>query len=361
MKFGLYIIDILFKILLLLGFVAVILCILSSHISPVTFPIIQYFGLMAPFIVCFNIIISLYWVVRLKPFVIIAIITLILTFFPASKIYRLDIKNDTVENIRVTRVVSYNVMHFANEKHEQKDSEILKQIKSLRPDIACFQEFSTHGINKADDIGKRLNLGYKRILYTQKLNNSTGMGIAVYSKYPIIRYKSIKFEDSNNCAMWVDIKIKRDTIRVFNLHLESSKINKEEREILSDTDILTSFDSEQDIDKISGIIDKFLTSSAVRIAQAETISSMIESSPHRVIVCGDFNDTPNSYTYNVVKGDLRDSFIEAGKGYGYSFKDFFSLYRIDYILYDENMSIYKYKLGESEYSDHHPVIAELIL
>ena len=97
----------------------------------------------------------------------------------------------------------------------------------------------------------------------------------------------------------------------------------------------------------------------LRAIQADTLSSRIKKSPYKVIVCGDFNDTPVSYTYNTVKGDLIDSFEESGSGIGQSYNGAFPSFRIDYVLHSKDIKSISYSCPKIPLSDHFPVVVRI--
>ncbi len=354
-----YIIDTPIKILSLLGLVAIVFTNLSYYVSPEDASFLQVFGLLSPVIIVLNIITSLYWLIRFKKFIVVSILSLLLTFAPAMRVFQFNIRTAKIEKTQNTRIVTYNVRHFTDSRYIVKSKEILEDIASVKPDIICFQEFSSVGASTPKTINSILSrLQHRHISYTTVYNSVNGIGSAIYSRYPIVRKGVIDLNGANVKAIWADIKIKRDTIRVYNLHLQTTSINKSERLMLSDKDLIKSFDKDTDIKKIKSMNDKLLKNNIIRSKQAEKCALEISKSPHKVVVCGDFNDTPNSYTYQVIQNGLNDSFREAGVGYGYSFKDFLSLLRIDYILTSKELKIKEYKRGESRFSDHYPIIVE---
>lgn len=98
----------------------------------------------------------------------------------------------------------------------------------------------------------------------------------------------------------------------------------------------------------------------IRARQADQVMRLVDESPYPLIVCGDFNDTPASYTYRKIKGDLEDSFLAAGKGYGYTYRYLRKLLRIDYLFYSPGVfRATRYYSPDLEYSDHKPVIVSL--
>lgn len=115
---------------------------------------------------------------------------------------------------------------------------------------------------------------------------------------------------------------------------------------------------------INNIKSKLKPAFTQREAQAELLATYIEkerSQTDGIIVCGDFNDTPISYTYNTVKGNLLDAFVQRGKGVGITYHRNKFLFRIDYIFHDKNMRTYRVKVPRVKFSDHYPVVADIEL
>ncbi|MDP4224071.1 MAG: endonuclease/exonuclease/phosphatase family protein, partial [Bacteroidota bacterium] len=94
-----------------------------------------------------------------------------------------------------------------------------------------------------------------------------------------------------------------------------------------------------------------------RASQAEAVKVKIETSPYPVIVAGDFNDTPISYTYRTLGKGLNDAFVASGYGAGFTYKGNYPPNRIDYILYDNKLECRQFDIIKVRYSDHYPIIA----
>jgi len=98
-----------------------------------------------------------------------------------------------------------------------------------------------------------------------------------------------------------------------------------------------------------------------RSYQAEMLRAHIDSSDYPVIVCGDFNDSPDSYAYRKISGELNDAFRKSGKGFlSSTYRGRMPSYRIDYILYDDYFSSCVYRRGNLKHSDHFPVFARMM-
>ena len=91
------------------------------------------------------------------------------------------------------------------------------------------------------------------------------------------------------------------------------------------------------------------------------MAEKVHESPYPVILCGDFNDTPVSYTYHKLSRKLNDAFIGSGIGMGTTFRGNFPYVRIDYMLYSNDFKAYRYQTGKINWSDHYPVMARFKL
>jgi endonuclease/exonuclease/phosphatase family metal-dependent hydrolase len=236
---------------------------------------------------------------------------------------------------------------------------IISVVDSLRPSILCMQEFVTTAKNPSRHFEDALPyLAYNRVRYAAEPSGNPNVGVAIYSRYPIARSGHIDFENSSKSLLWADIAVRSDTVRVFNAHLQTTSISENDHEFIVNMDFVG--DSTR-TSKLRQMVGKLRNNFIIRAAQADSLARGIALSPYPVIVCGDFNDPPVSYTYRRISRGLRDSFREAGSGYGYTFRGFFNLLRIDYILHSKSIECVEYASPEFDYSDHNPVTASLSL
>ena len=118
----------------------------------------------------------------------------------------------------------------------------------------------------------------------------------------------------------------------------------------------------QDGDRMRSIVNRIADNSSIRASHVDTLRYIMDNTPYRQIVVGDFNDTPMSYVYGLLSENLYDTFVESGKGYGYTFRPMRGMLRIDYILRSEGLESQRYTADESAtMSDHLPVTARLKL
>jgi endonuclease/exonuclease/phosphatase family metal-dependent hydrolase len=167
--------------------------------------------------------------------------------------------------------------------------------------------------------------------------------------------EEIRFKGTRNIAIFTDILVNNDTIRVFNVHLQSYGIDPNKYSIM-ESPIINEGD---DIREVKEVGLKVIKASMLRAKQARVISEYVRKSPYPVIVCGDFNDTPVSFTYQKTRGELKDSFVQSGKGFARTFIGKLPSFRIDYILHSRVFRSYNYKQYNLKLSDHIPITCDL--
>ena len=241
-------------------------------------------------------------------------------------------------------------------------------IRQENPDIICFQEYYTAGDYKNTEY-LRDSLGYKyhhlHVTYDQWYKNTSEMkwyhllwGLAVFSRYEIIDTGVVKFEgEGGNKCMYADLSIKGKTLRIYNTHLQSMHLE------YGDYDALEEIHANQNAswNKVKNIIKKMKRAFIRRGPQALALHEHVSKYQGQKIVCGDFNDSPVSYSYQTLSNGLQDAFICRGKGFGASFDSKVGLFRIDFILPDPSIQVNSYRSIPRALSDHFPVIVTLSL
>ncbi len=263
------------------------------------------------------------------------------------------------------KVMSFNVRLFDlyNWTHNQETRKsIYNMLTELQPDILCMQEFYTSTRNNFDNetnLHRILKATNAHVEYPITLHGVDHWGIATFTKYPIANKGVLYFDKKTaNICIFTDLVINTDTVRVYNCHLESVRFGAEEYKFLEK---LGKEEDEQAVRKTRNIISRLRTAFIKRASQADAIAENIKQSPYPVIVCGDFNDTPLSYTYKKISETLNDAFRESGSGFGTTYAGPIPGLRIDYILHGEEFTSYKFKTLKVKLSDHYPVEASIVL
>ena len=148
----------------------------------------------------------------------------------------------------------------------------------------------------------------------------------------------------------------KDTIRVYNLHLQSISFSKKDNDFLND--IKQGNESEEDLEKSKNILRRLKRAFVKRAKQVESIKIHMNSCPYKIVLCGDFNDTPASYTYHELCKTLNDAFVDKGNGLGKTYAGPWPQFRIDYIMFDKRLNCNKFERAEDTYTDHYPISAD---
>ena len=288
----------------------------------------------------------IYWGIQFKKRMILSGLVLLMGITFINKFYKFSSK-DFPEDEKDFTVMSYNVRLLNVFKWLDRDDvpeNILDFINEKNPDILCIQEYS----NSAN-----IDLKVYRHKYILMEGNQIKTAQAIFSKFPIIDQGNIVFPNSNNNVVFADIKKGKDIIRVYNMHLQSIKISPDVNEINENIDAINQGKSQRLYSRISKAFKQ-------QQQQAEIIKEHKKDCPYPIIICGDMNNSAFSYVYRNIKGKLKDSFEEAGKGFGATYKFRYYPARIDYIFVDENMTVKKFEsFSEFENSDHYPIMARL--
>ena len=209
-------------------------------------------------------------------------------------------------------------------------------------DVLCLQEFMDSREFPADSIGK---VFAPRMPYFLHEGSA-----ALVSRYPVIDHKYVRFADTSNDYLRADLLVGGDTVRLFAVHLQTSGIAQLRHRFRKD------YDRDAPVEQILGELEH---NSSIRAGQVGEIRAEMDASPYPVILAGDFNDTPSSYTYRTMKGDMTDGFRDSGSGYGGTFRYLGGVLRIDYIFYDDAFEGIRYYMPQEDVSDHKAVVAEL--
>lgn len=337
--------------------IALLISYLAVNINPEDFTLPAFFGLAYPYLLLFNIILVLIWAVNLRLEALISAIIIVVGLNHLSNYIKFRKPGNNKEG--TFKVMSYNLRMFNYfEKPENPDSEkkILKFISVQQPLIICLQELFVNGSPDQTDMEIKEALGEKYNSHIKLIGKgkSRFYGIATYTKYPITGKGEILHPFSSSLSIYTDILIQEDTFRVFNNQLQSFRLKRMERSFLEE---LTATEDNQAVDDLKNISSNLKKGFVRRALQAQVVKDYINKSPYPVIVVGDFNDTPVSYSYRKIRKGLNDAFVRSGYGAGFTYKGNYPPNRIDYILYDNNLISTNFDIIKVKYSDHYPIIA----
>ena len=348
-KFGLF-----FWGLNLLTTIILVLSCIAPKVSPETNFLMAFIGLGFPIIYLLNIGWLVFWLFVKRKYVWLPIIGFVIGLPNAGNYasYRF-FKQVSGNQPNDISILSYNVKLFdlynwSNNVASQQG--IMNAINKADVDVLCIQEFYTE--NSPNFNTKKQLLSKYRYAYFQPTlskENNKQWGIATFSKYPIIKKEKISFDNAkHNLAISTLMVIKGDTVNVINVHFQSLHFGYGDYGNIGSPDF----------DVTNGLfstVKKIKAGFAKRIPQAKQLASYIASSQYPVILCGDFNDSPNSHTYQIIKEHLEDSFKKAGWGLKSTYSGKLPFLRIDYIMGTKAIHFKKHHVIEEGFSDHYPV------
>ena len=304
-----------------------------------------------PILIVANALLIIYWLIRRRWLLsLIPVLTIACCIPYIGTIYQFSLDDPQHNTQSGLKIATYNVAMFGRETSGFMAQDILAEMRRQKVDILCIQEYNEiSGDKKNSD-------SYKEYFPYMQLGRED---MVIYSRYPITANKTILFDETNNSAMWADIDVKGTEFRVFNIHLETTGINRTLHKAGK-----TMLQQHQDIDKnrlLNAIYGNYMMGMMFRSGQAITIANEKRESDKPIILCGDFNDIPYSYVYNTVKGDMVDGFKECGAGWMYTYRSKNKPVRIDYIFHDESIKGISHYKTELTYSDHFPVFMKIAL
>ncbi len=310
-----------------------------------------------------------FWLFVKPGWSLISLITMLIAFKPISNIvpFRFSSPFTLQKDSGALRVMSWNVEHFdilEHKTHPENKELMFDLINQYRPDVACFQEMVgsdsfPDAINYLPDFLQKLSFKDYYYSYNTKIDFDAKhhYGILIFSRYPVINKQTIMWypNDYNSIIQYADIVKESDTIRVFNVHLQTLRFSKSNLHYISNPE----FEDKEAIRQSKNIAGKFKVGFLKRMTQAEHIREEIKKSPYKVIVCGDFNDVPNSYAYHTIGKNLKNAFSEKGSGLGRTYTGISPTLRIDNIFTDKEFTINQFVRINKKISDHFPLVTDV--
>lgn len=359
-KYLLYIVGFLNAIAL----TALVFGLLAGEAPPSTHAIIPVFGLVYPLILLINIVFVLFWILRKRWIAVIPILILIIGSGNFFDNFQLSFGPGLKEKDTTTlKVLTYNVQQFRDGGLVSQpgiQSDILTFITDQQADIVCLQEYQTTGKQIYETLKQtrdELNTGiyYYESYFNPMYNLLSGM--VIFSKYPAVDKGKLKMEGSRTFGIFTDLLIGGDTVRVFNIHLASIKLGKEDLGFVASP----GHESQEQLKiKSMAIYQKLHRAFILREKQSAILLKLIEDTHYPILLCGDFNDTPSSWIYHQLREKLNDSFVDEGSGLSVTFAGPIPLLRIDYILHSDFNTIH-YDRFKYKRSDHFPITATFSL
>ncbi len=330
------------KFLVVLTLFPALLLLFACYIAyyPISsLPFLDVFGILVPLLMIINSLFFIFWIWIRKRYALIPFIALLLGFLSFGSIYKLKLfAEDSIED--QLSILSYNVQGFkywaGKEVQERTATDVLKFVNENDPGIICFQEYKP--------VKQELIQSYPYQYYTPPGSRKTNQ--VILSKYPIVASGSLDFPNTGNNAIYADVVFKKDTLRIYNIHLQSYWIY--------------SFSSLIKRNTGKDFLKRLQQTAYKHREQAGILEKHRNATTYPAIYVGDFNQPPYSPSFKQLTKNMKDSFREAGKGWGTTFKRNYISARIDFILSDGNaFEVLDHQNFDLRKSDHLPVMASL--
>jgi endonuclease/exonuclease/phosphatase family metal-dependent hydrolase len=319
----------------------------SSHIPPAELWIAAFLSLLIPAFIIINIIFCIYWLFKNRNRALLSLMVIIAGYsFISRTISWSFLGNSEAGGLKV---INYNVRIFNTYAHLQdanrnSSKKMLEWLVNSDAGILSLQEFY---YDKSSDIYNsidRIKKSFPHYYYDPNVFNQekASFGMAIFSKLPIVNKGSLQLnQNSNNQIIFADVLLQKDTIRIYNIHLQSMSIEESH--------------FTYSLDSWKAILKKLRKGAVQRTSQINALADHIKACPYPVIVTGDLNDTPYSYSYQVLRTRLNNSFEKAGQGMGFTYNGKLYL-RIDNQFASPELRVESFITHkEIKYSDHFPL------
>lgn len=324
---------------------ATFLAYLAPMIDPQLTWIISFFGLFYPILLILNVLFIVFWLVRKPKYSIASILCILLGINSLKGFISFNGSGPETEALSI-RMITYNISNAAyginkklkNQQAKQKEfTEFLNEYADT--DIFCFQEVGDFSYQVIKKVFADRYLYYKN------------KGAVIVSRYPFGQKGEIDFGTITNSCLWADVDLGDETVRVYSFHLQSNQITRDAEKLANQSEI----DQKQAWYDVKAILRKFRNRHLTRSTQSEKIAAHASKSPYRVILAGDLNDPPQSYTYRVISSLGKDAFREKGTGIGTTYAGKIPLLRIDYVIVDNALDVVDYSMINKRFSDHNAI------
>ncbi|MFD0750653.1 endonuclease/exonuclease/phosphatase family protein [Mucilaginibacter calamicampi] len=345
------------------------LALLVSYLAPVVDPRkfwpVAFFGIAYPPLLLLNVIFIAYWLIARSKLALVSIITILLGWNALHNNVGFSLWSKAPENSAANvRVLTYNARNFKKYGENDDDSTrhgILQLMRNVKPDVIGVQEYFSRkkGVYAMkDSISGLIGTTYRHIEGSIETESEI-MGVAIFSRYPIIAKGTVTVASPNSGVqcIYADIKKGKDIFRFYSVHLQSFLF--EQKDYLYIDTVTKS--GKADISSTKRLAIKLKRAFLNRAGQVMLVKQHALACPYPYIISGDFNDTPSSFAVNQMEKGIKNSFREKGFGLGRTYNGDFPNYQIDYIMASNQFDVLNYDIIKQNFSDHYPVYADLAL
>ncbi|MCB0550546.1 MAG: endonuclease/exonuclease/phosphatase family protein [Phaeodactylibacter sp.] len=332
----------------LLLILVTLLAYLAPYVSPATFWPFAFVGLLYPWLLLGNLLCILCWLFFKQRYFLFSLACILLGWGHFQSYVGLHLRSGPYpeDSIRAMTFNSYGFRHEGKSGVRFTTEELPGSFPLEGMDIICFQEFPSprRGNYFVDYI--KANSPLKHIVYQQ------GGSLGIFSRYPAKKHETHYFPNRVNGYQYADLEVNGRTIRLFNVHLQSNSVANIADQVVEEG---ANLQDKKTWLRIRGMMGRYKRTAIQRAQQAEEVAQKIRESPHPVLLCGDFNEIPQSYAYHTLSQGLQDAFKARGRGLGITYNGRIPALRIDYVMAGPEFEVLGHKIGHARFSDHYPV------
>jgi len=323
----------------------------APYINPEILTLPAFSSLFFPYFIILLAGLGIYGLLRRKPAFLPVLLILLLSWEGIANTFvdngrAADASSDTSLSF-----MSYDVQGFGRYQSNSIVQENMLLFKKEQHDVLCLQEL--YGSKRAPDnnlkrVSRAGNFSYHYCNTAGYGGKGRFFGLVIYSRKPMINQGYVDFEkrDANGCIY--DLIANQDTIRIFNAPLQPNNLFKSSRlDKPPKQDALFS--------NLGPKLKRLHRGFIQRSRQSRKVARTIRNSPHPIILAGDLNDLPLSYTYATLTQNLNDVFKAASSGIGTTYARGFHFLRIDSLLFGEAWQADNFKIIAKTWTDHYPI------
>lgn len=326
-----------------------LLALLAPYVNPKYFWPVAIIGLATPALLLIHLFFVLFWSLRKKLYALLSLGVIIMSWSAVNGAVGFAFaKNPPNDQLKV---VTFNVRRLQSyPKHNQTvtPDRFKSQIQQLNPDVLCLQEFVVSERERQPYLQVLKELGLQYIIHDQDRSS-----LVIAARYPLQSIENHYYQNHVNGYQIAELDYGDQKVNIINIHLRSNYITGLTNQLADKGDLK----EKETWRNIRQVLSRYKAAAITRTQQAENIAQTLARFHDPNIICGDFNDTGQSYAYHQLKGNRKDAFLTDGRSWGSTYAGKIPGLRIDYILYNPALRVSYCRRGTPGFSDHRPVVA----
>lgn len=322
------------------------------------FSVPAIFCLILPYLAILSGVFIIYWLLTRKiVFAAIGALAIVACVDPLSQVFPINSAKTPTPGAQTFRIMSWNILHLDDlAKPEYEGNRAVEFLINSEADVICLAELDNFTSELKKVPGELVDSLFSVYPYRA---GQKGTDLKVLSKYPVeaidnsglAPFRSRRFD-------FFRISMPRHSLTVAVAHLYSYDLSEEERQVVSEIKSVET--AKTSVREFKGpILGKMRNAFPRRAENARLLREVIDHTPGPLIVCGDFNDVPESWAYNIIRGDdMRDAYTETNFGPTYTYNKHLFLFHIDQMLYRGPLRALSLKVLKFNSSDHYPLSAK---